>query len=202
MDQGILEAPHVSLTRPQSKSIPMHAVSEQNLALIRLRDYRAPAWRVETIELEVDLGIDASEIFTRLRLRRDPAQKAPLRLDGENLRLLSITLDGRQLPASAWRYDGRVLEVDGARDGSVLETRVRVRPAANTALEGLYLSGPRESGFLLTQCEAEGFRHITFFPDRPDVLSRYTVTLRANRERFPVLLAGAVRIAAGGVADV
>ncbi len=168
----------------------MHAVSEQSPVLIRLRDYRAPAWRVETIEMEVDLGIDASEIAARLRLRRDPAQEVPLRLDGENLQLLSIALDGEQLPASAYRYSGSVLEVDGVRDGSVLETRVRVRPAANTALEGLYLSGPRETGFLLTQCEAEGFRHITFFPDRPDVLSRYTVTLHADRERFPVLLAG------------
>ena len=168
----------------------MHAVSEQSPALIRLRDYRAPAWRVESIEMDVDLGIDASEISARLQLRRDPAQQAPLRLDGENLQLLSIVLDGRQLPAGAYRHDGSVLEVDGALDGSVLETRVRVRPAANTALEGLYLSGPRETGFLLTQCEAEGFRHITFFPDRPDVLSRYTVTLRAERARFPVLLAG------------
>ncbi|MEO6926750.1 MAG: aminopeptidase N [Rhodanobacter sp.] len=168
----------------------MHADSEQNSALTRLRDYRAPAWRVETIEMDVELGIDASEISARLLLHRDPAQQAPLRLDGENLQLLSIVLDGQQLPASAYRYDDSVLEVDGVRDGSVLETRVRVRPAANTTLEGLYLSGSRETGFLLTQCEAEGFRHITFFPDRPDVLARFTVTLRADRERFPVLLAG------------
>jgi len=168
----------------------MHALSQQEPAVIRLRDYRAPAWRVESIELDVDLGIDASEISARLRLQRDPAQDEPLRLDGENLQLLSITLDDRQLPADSYRYDGSVLEVDGVRDGSVLETRVRVHPAANTALEGLYLSGPRETGFLLTQCEAEGFRHITFFPDRPDVLSIYAVTLRADRARFPVLLAG------------
>jgi len=169
----------------------MHALPEQQApALIRLSDYRAPAWRVETVELDFDLGIDASELSARLLLRRDPAQTSPLRLDGENLQLLSITLDGRQLPATAYRYLGNVLEVDGAHDGSVLETRVRLRPAANTALEGLYLSGSRETGFLLTQCEAEGFRHITFFTDRPDVQSRYTVTLRADRARFPVLLAG------------
>jgi aminopeptidase N len=168
----------------------MHESPSQTPSLIRLGDYRAPAWRVETVELDVDLGIDASEISARLLLRRDPAQHAPLRLDGENLQLLSIKLDGEQLPATAYRYADNVLEVDGARDGSLLETRVRLRPAANTALEGLYLSGPRETGFLLTQCEAEGFRHITFFPDRPDVLSRYTVTLRADRARFPVLLAG------------
>ena len=169
----------------------MHALSEQAApALIRLCDYRAPAWRVETVELDFDLGIDASELCSRLLLRRDPAQNLPLQLDGEELQLLSIRLDGEQLPATAYRYADNVLEVDGARDGSVLETRVRLRPATNTALEGLYLSGPRETGFLLTQCEAEGFRHITFFPDRPDVLSRYSVTLRADRKRFPVLLAG------------
>jgi aminopeptidase N len=168
----------------------MHALPEQTPALIRLRDYRAPAWRVETVELDFDLGIETTELTARLLLRRDPAQQLPLRLDGENLQLLSIALDGVQLPATAYRYAGNVLEVDGAHDGSVLETRVRLRPAANTALEGLYLSGSHESGFLLTQCEAEGFRHITFFPDRPDVQSGYRVTLRADRARFPVLLAG------------
>ncbi|CAM0997268.1 aminopeptidase N [Rhodanobacter sp. Root179] len=181
----------VSFSIPTPHLYPMHALPEQAApALIRLCDYRAPAWRVETVELDFDLGIDASELCSRLRLRRDPAQDAPLRLDGEDLQLLSISLDGVPLPATAYRYADNVLEVDGARDGSVLETRVRLRPAANTALEGLYLSGSREAGFLLTQCEAEGFRHITFFPDRPDVLSSYTVTLRADRARFPVLLAG------------
>ncbi|MET3652972.1 aminopeptidase N [Dyella japonica] len=159
-------------------------------SLIRLSDYRAPAWRVGKIELAFDLGIDATEVTSRLHLQRDPTQEESLRLDGEGLELLSISLDGHALSDDAWRYADNVLEVDGARDGSVLETRVRVQPAANTALEGLYLSGSREAGFLLTQCEAEGFRHITFFPDRPDVLTSYTVTLRADRERFPVLLAG------------
>jgi aminopeptidase N len=159
-------------------------------ALVRLSEYRAPAWRVSEVELTFDLGIDTTEVTSRLRLLRDPAQDTPLRLDGEGLELLSIALDGQPLDERAWRYVDNVLEVDGARDGSVLETRVCLRPAANTALEGLYLSGPRERGFLLTQCEAEGFRHITFFPDRPDVLASYTVTLCADRGRFPVLLAG------------
>ena len=167
----------------------MNASLEQT-SLIRLSDYRAPAWRVETVELDFDLGIDTTELSARLLLRCDATQKSPLRLDGENLELLSIMLDDQPLPPTAYRYANRVLEIDNARDGSVLETRVRLRPAVNTALEGLYLSGSREAGFLLTQCEAEGFRHITFFPDRPDVQSRYTVTLRADRERFPVLLAG------------
>jgi aminopeptidase N len=134
-------------------------------------------------------------------LRRDAGQALPLRLDGEGLDLLAISLDGRPLDTADYRHEQSVLEVPGAYDGSVLETRVRVQPAANTALEGLYLSGPRETGFLLTQCEAEGFRHITFFPDRPDVLARYTVTLLADRERFPVLLAGGNPDGAGELAD-
>ena len=168
---------------------------------IRLRDYRHPAWRVEAIELEIDLGIDATEVSSRLTLRSDPAQASPLRLDGEGLKLLAISLDGRTLDAQDYHYVNGVLEVRDARDGSVLETRVQVHPAANTTLEGLYLSGSREHGFLLTQCEAEGFRHITFFPDRPDVLARYTVTLRADRARFPVLLAGGNPAGGGELAD-
>jgi aminopeptidase N len=179
----------------------MTARDEQLPSPIRLADYRPPAWAVDRIELEFDLGIDATEVRSRLHLRRDATQDAPLRLDGENLELVAIALDGQPLDAQAWRYRDGVLEVDGAGDGSVLETRVRVQPAANTALEGLYLSGSREGGFLLTQCEAEGFRHITFFPDRPDVLARYTVTLRADRERFPVLLAGGNPDGAGELPD-
>ncbi|SFS16355.1 aminopeptidase N [Dyella sp. OK004] len=168
----------------------MNARNDQSPSPIRLSEYRAPAWRVERVELDFDLGIDASEVNARLHLRHDPAQQVPLRLDGEALELLAIALDGKPLESGSYRHDDSHLEIDGAQDGSVLETRVRLHPAANTALEGLYLSGSRETGFLLTQCEAEGFRHITFFPDRPDVLASYTVTLRADRERFPVLLAG------------
>jgi len=179
----------------------MTARDDQTPSPIRLADYRPPAWQVDAIALEFDLGIDSTEVHARLQLRRDPAQHGPLRLDGEGLELLAITLDGQPLDAQAYRYRDNVLEIDGARDGSVLETRVRVQPAANTALEGLYLSGSRERGFLLTQCEAEGFRHITFFPDRPDVLAKYTVTLRAERARFPVLLAGGNPDGAGDLAD-
>jgi aminopeptidase N len=179
----------------------MTLVNEPAITPIRLHEYRHPAWAVDTVELEVDLGIDTTDITSKLTLRHDPEQTLPLRLDGEGLELLAITLDGQALDAKSYRYENSVLEVDGACDGSVLETRVRVRPAANTTLEGLYLSGARETGFLLTQCEAEGFRHITFFPDRPDVLARYTVTLRAERERFPVLLAGGNPDGDGVLAD-
>ena len=179
----------------------MNAHADATSQPIRLADYRAPAWRVERVELDFDLGIDATEVAAKLLLRRDPAQDEPLRLDGENLELLSIVLDGQTLAGDACRRTDAGIEVDGARDGSVLETRVRVHPAANTALEGLYLSGPHETGFLLTQCEAQGFRHITYFPDRPDVQSIYTVTLRADRARFPVLLAGGNPDGAGELPD-
>ncbi|BBD78980.1 aminopeptidase N [Aerosticca soli] len=167
---------------------------------IRLADYTPPPWRVSTVDLAFDLAIDACEVTAHLALVREDAN-APLRLDGEGLELLAIALDGRPLAAGEWRYADDMLEVPGARDGSVLETRVRLRPADNTALEGLYLSGSRERGFLLTQCEAQGFRRITFFPDRPDVLACYSVTLRADRARFPVLLAGGNPAGAGDLDD-
>ncbi|MBU6247968.1 MAG: aminopeptidase N [Xanthomonadaceae bacterium] len=177
----------------------MSARPDSPASPIRLVDYTPPAWRVTDVALECDLGIDSSEVTAHLTLRQDA--EAPLRLDGEGLELLAIALDGVALEPGRWRYADAVLEVDGVRDGSVLTTRVRVQPAANTALEGLYLSGSREAGFLLTQCEAEGFRHITFFPDRPDVLARYTVTLRADKARFPVLLAGGNPDGAGELPD-
>ncbi|HJU25559.1 MAG TPA: aminopeptidase N, partial [Rhodanobacteraceae bacterium] len=169
--------------------------------VVRLVDYRAPAWLLARVELEFDLDVRATEVTARLHLRRDPRQSAPLRLDGEDLELLEIRLDGHPLSKSEYSLDARGLEIEAARDGSVLETRVRIDPAANTALSGLYLSGSDERGFLLTQCEAQGFRRVTFFPDRPDVLAPYTVTLRAGRERFPVLLAGGNPDGAGELPD-
>ena len=157
---------------------------------IRLQDYQRPPWTLDTVALELDLGIDQTEVTARLLLRSDKSELEPLGLNGEGLELLSISVDGQVLPPDRYHQDGNTLRVDGVHDGALLETRVRIAPATNTTMEGLYLSGSRAEGFLLTQCEAEGFRHITFFPDRPDVLARYTVTLRAERERFPVLLAG------------
>ncbi|HVB84083.1 MAG TPA: aminopeptidase N [Rhodanobacteraceae bacterium] len=168
---------------------------------LRLADYRAPAWRITAVELDFDLGIETTEVTARLTLACDPAQNLPLTLDGEALELLSIRLDGRDLGVGDYVLGDSGLSVPAARDGSVLETRVRIRPAANTAFEGLYLSGSAESGFLLTQCEAEGFRRITYFTDRPDVLARYAVTLRADRARFPVLLAGGNADGHGELAD-
>jgi len=166
----------------------MNDSAAQPDATVRLADYRPPAWRVRRVELVFDLAVDATVVTARLHLQCE--RDEPLHLDGEELELLDISLDGRALAATEYRLDARGLTIPGARDGSMLETRVRIAPAQNTALSGLYLSGSHDSGFLLTQCEAQGFRRITFFPDRPDVLAQYTVTLRADAARFPVLLAG------------
>ncbi|MET0254248.1 MAG: aminopeptidase N [Luteibacter sp.] len=173
--------------------------SDAPTAVIRLADYRAPAWAVEHTTLSFDLGIDRSEVTAILELRRRADE--PVRLNGEGLELLELTVDGRALVEGEYILANGLLEIAIDGDRCTIGTRVAVRPAENTAFEGLYLSGSRDKGFLLTQCEAEGFRHITFFPDRPDVLSKYTVELRADKTRFPVLLAGGNPDGAGDLAD-
>ena len=162
---------------------------------VRLADYRPPAWRVTDVELKFELGIQATHVHSRLTLARD--RDEPLRLDGEDLEPLALRLDGRALAAGEYTLDASGLTLPTARDGGVLELDVRIDPSCNSQLSGLYLSGTPELGFLLTQCEAQGFRRITFFPDRPDVLARYDVTLIADRTRFPVLLAGGEQTDAG-----
>ncbi|HQZ63255.1 MAG TPA: aminopeptidase N [Dokdonella sp.] len=167
-----------------------------------IEDYRPPAWRMQTIALDFDLDVEQSWVSARLHVIQDPAQAdVGLRLDGENVELLEIRLDGRVLASDEYRIEGALLFLDAVRGEAVIETRSRIRPADNKAMQGLYLSGGTEQGFLLSQCEAEGFRHITWSIDRPDVLARYTVTLRADRARFPVLLAGGNADGAGELAD-
>ena len=165
---------------------------------VRLADYRPPAWTVTDVRLAFDLGRDVAEVGATLSLRCD-SPGAPLRLDGEDLELLDIALDGRVLAAGDYAQDAAGLEVHAARGlaACTLRTRVRLRPVANTRLEGLYASG----SLLLTQCEAEGFRRITFFVDRPDVQARWRTILRAERARYPVLLAGGDRIAERDLGD-
>jgi aminopeptidase N len=155
-----------------------------------LRDYRAPAWRVSDVELEFDLDPAATTVAARLRVEPDPARPgAPLHLDGEGLELLELRVDGHAIGDDAYEVDARGLTIRNLKGAATIETRAIIVPERNTALQGLYLSGERNTGFLLTQCEAEGFRRITWFIDRPDVLARYTVTLRADKARFPLLLA-------------
>ncbi|MBS0193811.1 MAG: aminopeptidase N [Proteobacteria bacterium] len=163
-----------------------------------LSDYRAPAWRIVHAELVFELDAEATQVLARLHLQADPAQPgAALVLDGEDLELLSIALDGQPLDASRYRHDAHHLRIDAAPATCVLETRCRIHPARNTRLEGLYRSG--ES--LLTQCEAQGFRRIAYFIDRPDVMPTWRITLRGDKARYPVLLANGNPLAQAYLAD-
>ncbi len=154
----------------------------------RLADYRPPDFLVETVDLVFDLGAAETRVASHLTVRRNPAAAtpgAPLRLDGDELELVALALDGRPLAADEYRRepDGALVvpEVPGS---FALDIETRIIPERNTALSGLYVSG----GNFCTQCEPEGFRRITYFLDRPDVMARYTVTIRADKARFPVLL--------------
>ncbi|HSS06540.1 MAG TPA: aminopeptidase N, partial [Rhodanobacteraceae bacterium] len=167
-----------------------------------LRDYRAPAWRVDEVALEFDLDPAATIVAARLHVVPDPDQAgAPLRLDGEGLELIELRIDGRVPASGEYELDAHALTIHGLAGPAVIETRARIAPEHNTALQGLYLSGARDAGFLVTQCEAEGFRRITWFLDRPDVLARYTVTLRADKTRFPLLLSNGNEAGRGDLDD-
>jgi len=168
-------------------------------SVVRLADYRPPAWRVTEVQLKFDLGVEETLVHSKLTLARD--RDEPLRLDGEDVELVAARLDGRALVPADYTLDVAGLTIPGARDGSVLELEVRIHPAGNGQLCGLYPSGKPERAFLLTQCEAQGFRRITFFPDRPDVLARYDVTLVADKSRFPVLLAAGEETESGDLDD-
>ncbi len=162
-------------------------MSQANPQTTYLKDYRPPAFLIERVALTVELGEEESRVRARLELRRNPGseeQDAPLRLHGEELKLLSLALDGRVLSGEEYEVDGEGLTIPRVPEQFVLESEVAIYPQNNTALEGLYQSG----AMFCTQCEAEGFRKITWFLDRPDVMSRFTTTIIADRARYPVLL--------------
>jgi aminopeptidase N len=168
----------------------------------RRADYRPPAYIVDDIALEFDLDADATTVTAAYAFRRNPSalaqdRRAPLTLDGEQQVELRVMLDGRALPIDRMLVDASSLTILDAPEQGILTVRTRIAPAANAALEGLYVS----SGVFCTQCEPEGFRRITYFLDRPDVLARYRVTLRADRVRYPTLLSNGNLVASGGLAD-
>ena len=165
---------------------------------IRLADYQPPPWRVRHARLEFDLDPAATTVTATLALEPDPDRPVqPLRLDGEELELLEIAIDGRPLAPGDYRHDATGLHIERLSGACELRTVVRIVPQANTRLEGLYVS----RGALFTQCEAEGFRRITFFPDRPDVSAVFDVVLRADRARYPVLLSNGDPVEQGGMSD-
>ena len=160
-------------------------------------DYRPPAFLVDSADLHFDLDPAATVVRSTLVLRRNPQAEdrhAPLRLDGQGLTLLGIKVDGVPLPETCYAVSGDgALAIPNPSDILMLETAVRIAPERNTEFSGLYTSGAN----FYTQCEAEGFRRIAFFPDRPDVMARFTVTLAADKARYPVLLSNGNPAGAG-----
>ena len=161
----------------------------------RREDYSAPDWLVPDIALDFDLDPATTRVKAALDVTRNGDHDRPLRLDGDGQVPLSVSVDGNL--HNDWRMDGSDLVIDLPAGKHRVETEVEIHPDRNTQLMGLYSSG----GNLCTQCEAEGFRRITFFPDRPDVLARYSVRMTANKKRFPILLANGDPIASGDLDD-
>jgi aminopeptidase N len=156
-------------TATDSQSIAEAPPSPAHIA-IRREDYRPPDWLVPEIKLDFDLEFDRTRVRATLSVERNGNHDRPLRLDGDEVKLLSVKVDGGD---GKWRLEGAQLIVELAGDAATVETEVEINPSTNTKLMGLYAS----NGMLCTQCEAEGFRRITFFPDRPDVLSKYRVRM-------------------------
>ena len=157
-----------------------------------LADYRAPDFLVDTVALDFELDAAATTVRSRLALRR-MRDGADLRLDGLDMTLLSVAVDGAAIAPDAYRVEPEALVIPGLPAACVLEIAVRIAPADNTTMSGLYVSG----GAFFTQCEAEGFRRITYFPDRPDVMARFSVTLHADAASCPVLLSNGNPVARG-----
>ena len=164
--------------------------------VVQLKDYRPFPYRVDSVRLEFDLHPTGTRVRATLQISRLSTELEPLRLDGEHLDLLSIAVDGAPLDKSAYQTDADGLTIHEPGEQFELCTETRIAPETNTALSGLYMSGGR----FCSQCEAEGFRRITYFPDRPDVLAPYTVRIEATLA-FPYLLSNGNPIAAGELPD-
>lgn len=164
--------------------------------MIYLKDYQAPDYLIDETHLTFELFEDHTLVHAQLVMRRNPAAGAglpPLVLDGQQLELLSVALDDRELSAGDYQLSDSHLTLQPSSASFVIDSSVRIHPESNTALEGLYKS----SGMFCTQCEAEGFRKITYYLDRPDVMSKFTTTLSAAQHDYPVLLSNGNPIASG-----
>jgi aminopeptidase N len=161
-------------------------------------DYRPPDHWIERVDLDFVLGGERTRVRARLTGRRNEAarrSRAPLVLDGDGLTLHALRLNKSDLVVGEFEVTDEALIVPEVPDRFELETEVELDPRANTRLSGLYLS----NGIFCTQCEAHGFRRITYFPDRPDVMARYSVRIEAERERCPVLLSNGNRVESGAL---
>ena len=165
-----------------------------------LRDYTVPDFLIDSVDLDVELDEARTRVRARLSMRRNPLapeQSSALVLDGQELELLEVAVDGQPLDPGQYTLDDHALTIPNLPDAFVVSTRCVIRPAENTSLEGLYLS----NGIFCTQCEAEGFRKITWFLDRPDVMAQYSTTVHADRAAFPMLLSNGNPVARGDDAD-
>jgi aminopeptidase N len=163
---------------------------------IRLADYRPPDFLIDSVALSFELGEDATRVKSRLAVRRNPQsldKTAPLRLDGEEMELLSVALDGEALGANRYRLDAESLTLADVGERFTLEIETKIKPQDNTQLSGLYKSG----GNFCTQCEPEGFRRITYFLDRPDVMARFETVIAGDKRLYPVLLSNGNPVASG-----
>ncbi len=154
---------------------------------IHLKDYRVPDFLIDTTALHFELHEDRTLVRATLEMRRNPDaedQHAPLQLDGQNLLLRSVSIEGRALRTNEYQLSAEHLTIASVPNHFVFQCETEIKPQDNTSLEGLYKSRT----MFCTQCEAEGFRKITYFLDRPDVMSVYTVSIEADRARYPVLL--------------
>ncbi len=172
----------------------MQATPEAAPPVIRREAYQPPEWLVPEVALSFNLGLEQTKVVATLKVRRN-GQSQTLRLRGDGLSAEAVLVDGT--PSNAWRMDGDDLLIDLPGEAHDVAIATAINPAANSQLMGLYAS----NGMLCTQCEAEGFRRITFAPDRPDVLSVYTVRMEGPKALFPVLLSNGNCTATGDGSD-
>jgi aminopeptidase N len=164
--------------------------------LVKRADYAPPPFWIDSVDLTFDLDPAKTRVLNKMRIRRNPdaPQDAPLRLDGGELNLARVMVDGA---GCSFKMDGEVLVLDNLPAECELEIFTTCNPAKNTSLTGLYVS----QDTFFTQCEAEGFRRITYFLDRPDVMASYSVTLRADKAKYPVLLSNGNLVDSGDLED-
>jgi aminopeptidase N len=151
-----------------------------------LADYQVPAYLVDQVNLNFELGASSTRVRSVLSMRKNPQGRGgECILDGDKLKLSSIKLDGRQLQGNEYQRSDKSLLLSSVPEKFELEIETIIQPDQNTALEGLYHSG----NLLCTQCEAQGFRRITYYPDRPDVMAVFTVSIVADKQDWPIMLA-------------
>jgi aminopeptidase N len=188
--------PTSSLTQGTAAMKPSEASMAQMYQPVYLADYKPPAYVVKDIHLCFDLDDERTIVDARMHICRNAQSyelKSPLKLNGCHLKLLHIAIDGNALSPEAYRVDEEFLIIHEPPEAFVLEIKNEINPKANKALEGLYKSGD----IFCTQNEPEGFRKITYFPDRSDVMAKYTTKIIADQQLYPILLSNGNEIGRG-----